>query len=322
MYRILSSLTLAATVALAPISASAETIGIATLQVGAINNLQAQIIAKVVQRHAGLQARVLPMGGTSATLAAVNAKAAEFSTGDVSNMRQAIEGGHGFSRPLPNLRVVLTYNLLLIGFLVRNDSDIKTIADLKGKKFPTGWPEFPNALPLANALFATAGYSIGDMSPVPATGLIPAANDFKVGRSDATLFAIVAPKVRELNAAISGGIRVLSIEKTPASLAAMKKIRQDYKIITVRPGPPFPGVRGPTNVLGTPSVVTAGAHVSDETVYKVVKAMAENKAELVKGHPSFRPFDPKKRMAATYPGLQHHPGAIKFFKEKGIWSGN
>ncbi len=278
MCRKFSSLSLAAMVGLGAAAASAETIGIATLQVGAINNLQAQIIAKVVQRHAGLQARVLPMGGTSATLAAVNAKAAEFSTGDISNMRQAVEGGFGFPRPLPDLRVVLTYNLLLIGILVRNDSDIKTFGDLKGKKFPTGWPEFPNAIPLVNGLFATAGYAIGDMSPVPATGLIPAANDFKVGRSDATIFAIVAPKVRELNAAISGGIRVLSVEKTPATLAAMKKVRQDYRIITVRPGRPFPGVRGPTNVLGTPSIVTGGAHVSDETVYKVVKAMAENKA--------------------------------------------
>ena len=306
---------------MAPITASAKTVAIATLQVGAINNLQAQIIAKVVQRHAGLQARVIPMGGTSATLAAVNAKAAEFSTGDITNMRQAVEGGHGFSRKLPNLRVVLTYNMLLIGFLVRNDSGLKTVADLKGKRFPTGWPEFPNAIPLANGLFATAGYSIDDMNPVPASGLIPAANDFKIGRSDATLFAIVAAKVRELHAAIRGGIRVLSAEKTPAALAAMQKVRRDYRIVTVRPGPPFPGVRGPTNVLATPSVVTAGAHVSVETVYKLVKAMAENKPELVKGHPSFRPFDPKKRMAATYLGLQHHPGAIKYFKEKGIWSG-
>jgi TRAP-type uncharacterized transport system substrate-binding protein len=157
-------------VAFGAIAASAQTIGFATLPVGAINNLQAQIIAKVVQRHAGLQARVLPMGGTSATLAALDAKAAEFSTGDITNVREGLKGGHGFSRPLPSLRVVLTYNLLFIGIMVRNESDIKTFADLKGKKFPTGWPEFPNAIPLANGLFATAGYSIADMSSVPAAG--------------------------------------------------------------------------------------------------------------------------------------------------------
>ena len=321
MFRILISSSVALCLAAASFAASADTIGFATLPVGAINNLQAQVIAKVVQRHAGLQARVIPVGGTTATLAALNAKAAEFSTGDITNVRQGLNGGHGFSRPLPNLRIVLTYNMLLIGILVRNDSNIKTVADLKGRKFPTGWPEFQNAIPLANGIFATAGYSIKDVSPVPASGLIPAANDFKVGRSDATIFAIVAPKVRELHAAIRGGIRILSVVKTPATLAAMKKVRKDYRIVTVRPGPPFPGVRGPTNVLATPSVVTAGAHVSNDVVYKVVKAMAENKPELVKGHPSFRPFHPQKRMAARYQGLQHHPGAIKYFKEKGIWSG-
>jgi TRAP-type uncharacterized transport system substrate-binding protein len=151
---------------------------------------------------------------------------------------------------------------------------------------------------------------------------MPAANDFKVGKSDATLIALVAPKVREVHAAISGGVRFLSVDKTSAALAAMQKVRRDYRIFTVRPGPPFPGVRGPTNVLATPSVLTSAAHVSDEVVYKVVKAMAENKAELVKGHPSFRPFSPGKGMAAAYPGLPHHPGAIKYFKEKGIWSGS
>ncbi len=321
MYRVLSAWTLAAMVASGTVAASAQTIGFASLPVGAINNLQAQIIAKVVQLKSGLQARVMPVGGTSATIAAVNAKAAEFALGDVSSMRQGVEGGHGFPRPLPNLRIVLTFNTLLIGIMVRNDSDIKTFADLKGKRFPTGWPEFQTGIPLSNGLFATAGYSIDDMKPVPAAGLIPAANDFKVGRSDATMFALVAPKVRELNAAIRGGIRFLSVDNTPAALAAMKKVRSDYRIVTIKPGRPFPGVREPTNVLGTPQIVTAGTHVSDEIVYKVVKAMAENKPELAKGHPSFRAFSPGRRMAVVYPGLQHHPGAIKYFKEKGIWSG-
>ena len=319
MYRVLSTWTLAALLAVAPLVASAKTVAIATLQVGAINNLQAQIIAKVVQGHTDLQVRVIPMGGTSATLASLNAKAAEFSTGDISNMREGVEGGHGFSRKLPGLRVVLTYNMLILGVMVRHESNIKTLADLKGKRFPTGWPEFPNALPLIAATFATAGYTIDDMSPVPASGLIPAANDFKAGKTDATMFAVVAPKVRELHSAIRGGIRILSIDETPAALAAMKKVRQDYRIITVKPGPAFPGVRGPTNLLATPSVVTAGAHVSDEVVYKLVKAMAENKPELVKGHPSFRPFNPKRGMALKHPGLLHHPGAIKYYKEKGIW---
>ena len=320
MYRVLG-LTVAATIALASTAATAETIAFASLQVGAINHLQSQIIAKVVQRNTEMQARVIPLGGTSATLAAVNAKAAEFAAGDITNFRQGVEGGHGFSRPLPNLRIALTYGMLLIGIMVRNDSGLKTFGDLKGKRYPTGWPEFPNGIPLANGIFATAGYTIDDMTPVPASGLIPAANDFKVGRNDATLVAIVAPMVREINASVRGGIRFLSMDNSPAAFAAMTKIRRDYKIITVKPGRAFTGLTGPTNVLGTRLVISAGTHVSDEIVYRVVKAMAENKPELVKGHPAFRAFDPKKSMAITYPGLRHHPGAIKFYKEKGIWSG-
>lgn len=322
MFRKFAAAAVAATIATASAPAASETIGIASIPVGAINHLQAQIFAKVVQQHAGLQTRVIPMGGTSATLAALEAKAAEFTNGDVTNTRSGVEGSHGFSRPLKDLRVVLTYNMLLIGNMVRNDSDIKNFDDLKGKRFPTGWPEFPNGIPLANGLFATAGYSIDDMESVPAAGLFPAADDFKVGKTDATVIALVAPKVREIDAAISGGVRFLSVENTPEALKRMQQIRRDYRIATVKPGPAFVGIHGPTNVLAAPSIVTAGAHVSDEIVYKFVKAVAENKADMVKGHPSFRPLDPDGAIATTYPGLEHHPGAIKYYKEKGIWSGS
>jgi len=43
-----------------------------------------------------------------------------------------------------------------------------------------------------------------------------------------------------------------------------------------------------------------------------------NKADLVKGHPSFNSFSPD-RMAATYGTLRYHRGAIKFYKEVGLW---
>jgi TRAP-type uncharacterized transport system substrate-binding protein len=41
----------------------------------------------------------------------------------------------------------------------------------------------------------------------------------------------------------------------------------------------------------------------------------------VKGHPSFGAFT-DAGMAAQFEDLQYHPGAVKFFKEAGIWKGN
>jgi len=302
-------------------SAAAQTVGFTTLQPGAINHLQAQIISKVVKAKAGLQMRVIPVAGTTATLAAVQNRQAEFTIGDVNNMGDALRGEGMFEKlkPMPNLRVVFKITDFPIGIMVRKDGDIKKLEDLKGKRFPVGWQAFPNGIPLSQGVLASAGMSLDDVDGVNVSGLIPQADDFKVGRLDASLIALPAPKVREVDAAI--GIRWLSLPNTPEALARVRKVRPDYGIMTVNPSPAAVGVTGPTNFLLIHNLISAGTHVSDDVVYKFLKAVMENKDELVKGHPIFKGFFPNERAATQFSAVKYHPGAIKYFKEKGFWKG-
>ncbi len=294
---------------------------LATLPQGAINFVQAQVIAKAIQQNSTLQIRVVPYRGNAAEMAAVNAREAEFSLMDSSDATEAINGSGEFKgRALRGLRVAYTVFPLMVGIMVRADSDIKSLSDLKGRKFPTGWSNFKNGEVLANANLATVGLSLDDVDPVPATGLIQAADDFIAGRTEATIFAIGAPKVAEANAAL-GGVRFLPIDTSPKGVAAMKSIRSEYFPITAPPLPHFAGVKKPTPVVGFNMVILAGASVSEDAVYKLVKAAHGSKKAFVAGHPSFNAFNPK-RMAVKYGSLKYHPGAIRFYKEKGIWPGN
>jgi hypothetical protein len=128
--------------------------------------------------------------------------------------------------------------------------------------------------------------------------------------------------VAEVNAAIPGGVRFLSVEDGQAALDKVHSVRPGYGLTVIQPGGPYVGIHGPTRVLGIPLVITSGTHVPDDVVYKFTKAIAENKEDLVKGHPSFNGFFPDQRMAASYPNMGVHSGAIKYYKEKGIWEGN
>jgi TRAP-type uncharacterized transport system substrate-binding protein len=113
------------------------------------------------------------------------------------------------------------------------------------------------------------------------------------------------------------------MDDSPEALARVKAVRPDYFIMKLEPGPRFPGIVAPTNVLGVDLLIVAGAHVSDDVVYRFVAAVAANKPELVAGHPSFNDFHPDERMAKQFRDVvQYHPGAIKFYKEKGIWTGS
>ena len=64
------------------------------------------------------------------------------------------------------------------------------------------------------------------------------------------------------------------------------------------------------------SVVTS-ASVSDEMVYNVVKAVFENLDDFRKQHPAFANLDPKK-MIKDGLSAPLHPGAVKYYKEKGL----
>ena len=87
-------------------------------------------------------------------------------------------------------------------------------------------------------------------------------------------------------------------------------------IMTINKGPRFPGVTGPTNVLAGPFVLMASAKTPDKTVYQVVKALFENRKKLVLSHKAFNGMHTKNMHLDI--GLPYHPGAEKFFKEKGM----
>ena len=63
----------------------------------------------------------------------------------------------------------------------------------------------------------------------------------------------------------------------------------------------------------------AGSHVPDEVVYKYVKAIAENQARVqsIGGSLKSSPFTTAK-MATNPANLPYHPGALRYYREKGL----
>jgi len=148
---------------------------------------------------------------------------------------------------------------------------------------------------------------------------VRAADDFKAGKLDLLFFAVGAPKVAEVAASV-GGLRLLPMNPLPDSEKRMKAVRPEYYFSTVNPAPHIAGVDKPSPVQTIDVVLGAGAHVSDEVVVQVAKALRDNKKGLVEGHPNFNAFQ-EKEMAKPQPSLPYHPAAIKYFKETGLWRG-
>jgi TRAP transporter TAXI family solute receptor len=301
-------------------AAGAQTVGFATLPPGSILHAQASVIAKVVQDNSKLQVRVIGYGGDTGILEAVSSKKDDFWLLDVGESADALHGrGTWKGNPKPSLRTAITMYGFQMAFWVRKDSSINTIADLKGKRVPSEWVQQTGVIPHTTAVLAAGGMTYDQVVKVPEVNVVRAADDFKAGKLDLLFFAVGAPKVAEVAASV-GGLRLLPMNALPDSEARMKKVRPEYYFSTVNPAPHIAGVDRPSPVQTIDVVVGVGSHVPDDVVYQFAKAMRENKKGLAAGHPNFNRFD-ETESGKGQPSLPHHPGAIKYFKEVGIWRG-
>jgi len=297
---------------------SAQTVGIGTTKGGATAQVSAAI-AKIVSQYSGLQMRPQPMGGTQQYIPPVNAGEIEFGIANMMQTYMAFTGtGLSEGAKAGNLRLVANMMIFRTGVLVRKDSDIKSPADYKGKRIPHGYDSSPLFHHLWSGNLANGGVAWDDVRKVPMVSLAAGFNAFKDGKIDAVVAAVGSGIVSELNASVSGGVRYVSMIDTPEARQRTLKQSPSTFLVEVKPLPNLVGISTPTKVLGFDYVLWAGKGVSNDVVYKVVKAMYEHEKEL-HGISALWRSHRSKNMAKDQ-GLPYHPGAIKYYRESGIWN--
>ncbi len=187
------------------------------------------------------------------------------------------------------------------------------MADLKGKRVTAGYSAMRTIDTIVHAMLSTAGLTMAEVKPVPVPNVIRGADDFLGGNADTFMFAFGAAKVREVDATV-GGVRALEIPE--AGMAASRKLFPYGYLTEVSPGPVFIGVPEKMKVYSYDNMLFTNAKVKDETIYKIIETMEGNKADLVAVQPALREFS----AAGLYKqyDIPYHPGALKYFKDKGL----
>jgi len=296
--------------------AQAQVLGFGSAPQGSIGYNMSSAIARVMSETAQIQSRVQPYSGSSAVLPLVNSGELDLAVCNVLEIEEATKGeGPYKGRKQPSLRVLGVIFPLYSSIFVRKDSPIKTLAELKGKRLPYGYSAQVTLERIVDAIIATGGLTRSDIVPVLVPNVVRGADDFIEGKLDGGFFALGAAKVAEVDKTV-GGIRYLPVSDDPKDVAAMKKLMPYAYVTLVKPSPAFVGLNGPTKLMAYDYLVAVGAHVKDETVYRIAKAMYENKPKLAESLRAFNSWNPEtinKEMPAAF-----HPGSAKFFKEKGI----
>jgi TRAP transporter TAXI family solute receptor len=304
---------LAAAACFAAGSAQAQVVSIGTTAGGANAQVGASI-AGVVSSNTDVRMRPQKTSGSQQVIEAVSRGRMQFGVANAMQYYMAVTGtGLSEGAPKQNLRLAATLMRFINGVLVRADSGIDSIAELRGKRIPAGYASSPLFVTFWEAFLATEGLSYDDVEGVPVASLPKSWGAFKEGQVDAVIAAAGAAAVREMDAVIPGGVRYLSIKETPQLLKAMPATR----IETVEPAKHLDGIVEPTQMHVYEYVLFTNADVDEQTVRQVVAAISGHEQALRASTPLWNTYVPAN--IALNHGLDYHPGAVKYFKQQGLW---
>ncbi len=280
-------------------------------------------LAKVVSGATPIQATVQPYTGTSSFLPLINSGELDFGINNAVDMALSYQGperlkvaGRNPFAHTPNARLVMRGAPLLVAPLVRKDSPIKTIRDVRGKRV-TG--EFPAQLVgwyNVHAYLASAGMTWDDVKVVPVPAVNESVDALVQGRADVGTHALNSAKIREADATV--GVRHLSIDCSPQGEEQLRKSVPGYYPRWIKAGGAAAMVED-TCVVAFDIYLTTHKAATDALVAAVLRAVWDNVDKLPPFHPIFKEWT-RERAADPAATVPYHLAAVQFYKERGVWT--
>lgn len=308
----------AGAVALSPVSALAQALGMGAGAQGSQNYAVNGVLTNFLAEKLGLDLRLQSFGGSGASMPLINNGRLDMQaivSPDVIAGVLAQEPFAGMT-PMGNIKVIAALGPSYYGFMVQKGSAMQSVADVKGQRMTYGFTGQPTLRLQVDGILANGGLEPGDVQPVLVPSVPRGVDDLIAGQADVAFFALRGGKTREADAAI--GIRWLALVDTPEAEAAMQEWVPGSYVATVAPEAGILGIDTPTPMMAYDYWLVAGAHVDDELAYSIAKLIAEQADAVAKLHGTLGGFTKDLMVPANTFGVSLHPGAERYYREAGM----
>lgn len=268
-------------------------------------------IAELIQKNIpGTTVSAMP-GGGMANVVGVQEGKADIGFGNSSSSVDGVAGRPPFKGPTNNVMQLANLYPQYFQMVVLEDSGIKSVADLKGKGICPG-PKGHTGELLAQQVLQIHGLSYKDMSKVNHVSYSDAVSLMKDGHAQGYLLGTTIPASSIIDLGTTKKVRLLSLPED--KIKELQKINAGY-LKRVIPAGTYPGVNYDAISVGYFTHLVISAKLPEPLVYNITKVLAENVdrlADVVKDMKGVTVKD-----LALDVGVPFHPGALRYYKEKG-----
>lgn len=303
--------------------AATQELKIGSNKVGSTWYVQAACLADVVRNaYPDIKIDASPIAGGIGNLKLLAQGKMNIALTMDNNAKWAYDGNVLFDKPAKNLRAIVGgLDQFYVGIAVRRGSGINSLEELLEKKPKVRLMTVQRGTTgeaSAAQILEACGFSYDDIKKwggsVEHTDFEAITNAIKDGRCDIFIQALSKGHPTFTELAVTGKIDLIGLSQK--SLDYLEKYGYSQSVL---PANNFKGQAKDLVLPGYRTMLTVTDKLDDDTAYKITKAIVENKDALVKGHKAFTDFDPKQgQNPKNLGGVPLHPGAIKYYKEKGL----
>ena len=297
-------------------AASAQNISIATGGTGGVYYPMGGGVAAVLSKHVpGMQATAEVTGGSVDNLKLIGTGKPYIAFSMTDAAQDAMRGEDKFKGnkvPLKTLMILYPNRMHVVSVEGRG---IAKMADLKGKRVSTGSPGSATEVMAFRVIEAVGLDKDADLKR-ERLGVAESVNAIKDGKIDAFFWVGGLPTAAVTDLANTPNTKIKMIDHADA-VAAMNKKYGNLYVQDAIPKDTYKGMEADNHQATVMNILVSHESMDDKTAYSIVKAIFDRKDDIVAVHKEAANFKLESQKASASP-IPFHPGAVKYFAEKGI----
>jgi TRAP transporter TAXI family solute receptor len=308
----------AAVVILAAGSAQAQqkAIAIGTGGTGGVYYPLGGAMANVLSKSLpGVQATAEVTGGSVDNLKLIGSGQSEIGFSMADAALDALQGKDKFKSGKVALQTLMVLYPNRMHVVTIEGTGIEKVTDLKGKRVSTGSPGSATEV-MAFRVIEAAGLDKDKDLKRERLSVAESVNAIKDRKIDAFFWVGGIPTAAVTDLAATPGVKMKLIDHGDLAEKMNAKYGKLYSAGTIKPGA-YPGTDKENTIVDVWNILVTGDKMSEDTAYNIVKTLVEKKDELVAVHKEAEAFSIQNQKQEASP-IPFHPGALRYFKEKGV----